>query len=197
MQDQVTLVNEQDEVIGALDKIEAHRGEGKLHRAISVFLFRKNSQSGEVELLVQQRSDKKIVGAVQWANAVCGNVWPGESYEECALRRLKFELGIESDAGEKGVGEQVLEIQPVHKFQYHVQCNEEFSENEIDQVFAGWFDGSMKLNPDEVRETAWVSWKALENPLSREQLEKSWVPWFEIMMSNQDIINEINELYVK
>ncbi|MDQ5950941.1 MAG: isopentenyl-diphosphate Delta-isomerase, partial [Patescibacteria group bacterium] len=68
-QDQVTLITEQDEVIGTMDKIEAHRGDGKLHRASSVFLFKK-SEDGEVELLVQQRSDKKIVGAGQWANTV-------------------------------------------------------------------------------------------------------------------------------
>lgn len=35
-----------------------------------------------------------IVGAGQWANTCYGNVRPGESYLECAWRRLCEELGI-------------------------------------------------------------------------------------------------------
>jgi len=35
--DQVVLVDKHDRVIGQADKIEAHRGSGQLHRAISVF----------------------------------------------------------------------------------------------------------------------------------------------------------------
>ena len=87
--DQVTLVDEHDHQIGVMDKVEAHRGDGKRHRASSVFLFNKNG-----ELLIQQRSKKKIVGALQWGNTCCGNVRPGESCEECALRRLREGLGI-------------------------------------------------------------------------------------------------------
>jgi isopentenyldiphosphate isomerase len=47
--------------------LDAHREKGKKHQAISLFLFRKN-KTGEFELLLQQRSNKKIVGALQWAN---------------------------------------------------------------------------------------------------------------------------------
>ena len=163
-----------------MDKLEAHRGDGKLHRAISVFLFRK-TEAGDVELLIQQRSDKKIVGAGQWANTVCGNVWPEESYESCARRRLEFELGI------SGEDQKLLELAPVTKFRYQVKCNEEFSENEIDQVFMGWFDGEIKLRPnfDEVAGTRWVEWSKLSNISLREALEINWAPWIEIMFQNE------------
>lgn len=181
--DLVTLVTPDDLVIGSMDKLEAHRGIGKLHRAISVFLFRENPD-GEVELLIQQRSVKKIVGALQWANTVCGNVWPGESYEACALRRLEAELGITND--EQG---RPIVLHPVEKFQYQVKCNDEFSENEIDQVFMGWFAGVVMPNPDEVATTEWVSWeKVCDRAVS-----KDWAPWFEIMLEKNDLLLKLSK----
>lgn len=169
-QDQVTLINEQDEVLGTMDKIEAHRGQGKLHRASSVFLFRK-VKGDEVELLVQQRSHKKIVGAGQWANTVCGNVWPEESYGACAIRRLSFELGIEA----------ADELEDVTTFRYHAKCNEEFSENEIVHLFSGWFDGEPRPNPDEVAAFEWVSWKKID------PADEKWTPWFKLFMTDQKV----------
>ncbi len=186
MSDKVTLVNEQDEVIGEMDKIEAHRGKAHLHRAISVYLFRKNPETEVTELLVQQRSHKKIVGALQWANTACGNVWPGESYEACARRRLMFELGISVNAQE-------LPLHPVEKFIYQVQCNAEFSEHEMDQVFAGWYDGAVTPNPDEVAAVEWVSWEPVQDAEHRALQQKDWAPWFKIMMLNQKIIGELRK----
>ena len=48
--DQVILVNEKDEQIGLMEKIEAHE-KALLHRAFSVFVFNKNG-----ELMLQQRA---------------------------------------------------------------------------------------------------------------------------------------------
>ena len=48
--EQVVLVNERDEEIGVMEKMEAHE-KALLHRAFSVFVF---NQSGE--LLLQQRA---------------------------------------------------------------------------------------------------------------------------------------------
>lgn len=166
--DQVILVDEQDNPIGVMDKTEAHRGDAKLHRAISVYLFNKNGQ-----LLIQQRSHKKIVGAGQWANTCCGNVWPGESYEACAQRRLQDELGITN-----------VTLSPVLKFQYFARCNDEFSEHEIDQVFVGDFDGESQINPDEVQTTAWVN---LEKVLAG-TTDFDLAPWFVIMLQNPDLV---------
>lgn len=178
--DQVTLVNSADEVLGFMDKIEAHRGEAQLHRAISVYLFRKNSTTGVVELLVQQRSSKKIVGAYQWANTVCGNVWPNESYIACAYRRLDFELGITAT-------EDTLSLQELVKFEYQVRCNEEFSEHELDQAFAGWYEGATAANPDEVQETEWVDWDSVQQEFATRQFSRAWAPWFGIMMEHEAV----------
>lgn len=157
--DKVTLVTPQDEVIGSMDKVEAHRGEGKLHRAISVFLFNKKG-----ELLLQQRSAKKIVGALQWANTCCGNVRPNETYLECAVRRLREELGIEG-----------VTLTPLTKFTYQVKCNEEFSEFEIDQVFKGYFNGDIKVNPNEVHKIEWVGFSELLKGINNHS--RPYAPW--------------------
>ena len=50
MEEQVILVNEKDEPIGLMGKMEAHE-KGLLHRAFSVFIF--NSKQ---EVLLQQRA---------------------------------------------------------------------------------------------------------------------------------------------
>ena len=55
--EQVILVDEQDKEVGIIEKLQAHV-EGKLHRAISVFLF--NSRN---ELLLQQRAAGKYHSA--------------------------------------------------------------------------------------------------------------------------------------
>lgn len=163
--DQVILVNDQDQEIGVMDKVEAHRGEAKLHRAISVFLF-----NDKGELLLQQRSAQKIVGAGQWANTCCGNVRPGETYEECAYRRLQEELGITD-----------VELTPVTKFQYAVKCNDEFSEHEMDQVFVGKYEGEVKANAQEV---ANVTHKTLgEIKFEMNQKEEKYVPWLSIIFT--------------
>ena len=51
--DFVVLVNENDEKIGLMPKMEAHQ-KGVLHRAFSVFIFNRNK-----ELMLQKRSLNK------------------------------------------------------------------------------------------------------------------------------------------
>lgn len=164
-------MNEDDHQIGVMDKIEAHRGDGKLHRACSVFLFNDKGR-----LLIQQRSNTKIVGAEQWANSCCGNVRPGESYIECALRRLQEELGITE-----------VELTRVTKFLYQVKCNEAFSEYEMDTVFIGLYDGMVSPNRDEVRAVNWINFDDLLT-------QESVAPWvFE--MNKQHVLDAVRKEY--
>lgn len=177
--DQVVLVDERDNQIGVFDKIEAHRGAGKRHRAISAFLF--NAQG---ELLMQQRSVKKIVGALQWSNTCCGNVWPNESRLECAHRRLKVELGITEAS-----------VKPLYIFEYHVPANAEFSEWEVDEVFVGKYEGNVLPNPDEVKAYRWVSQKEIDTWIGRQ--DKTLAPWFEIMYRDVRLQKEWKTSYLK
>src|SRR5579859_6686265 len=152
MSQSVVLVNEHDEVIGEMDKFAAHRHPAKLHRAISVWLV--NSQG---QVLLQQRSAEKIVGAGWWGNTVCGNVWPRESYEACARRRLEVELGIV-----KG-----YELSKLFTFHYQAYANEMYGEHEIDTVFSGVYDGEVKPNPAEASAFVWIDIAELKEKFAK------------------------------
>ena len=52
--EQLILVNSDDEEIGTLDKDSCHDGEGRLHRAFSLFIF-----NSDGKLLMQQRHPSK------------------------------------------------------------------------------------------------------------------------------------------
>lgn len=148
--DEVSLVETDGKFIAPKDKYEAHKYPSKLHLAISVWLF--NSRG---EVLLQKRSEKKIVGANWWANTACGNVWPTETFFDCANRRLDKELGI------KGVL-----LKPKFKFTYKAYGNDTYGEHEIDQVYVGFLNSKIKPNPEEVNETKWVDFKELYNIFS-------------------------------
>jgi len=175
--DQVILVDSFDQQTGVMDKIEAHRGDGQRHRASSVFLFNEDG-----ELLIQKRSQEKIVGAGQWANTCCGNVRPHETYQECALRRLREELGIND-----------VKLRSLHKFEYHTKCSEEFSEFEIDTVFFGEYIGEVNANSDEVAEYKWVDTEKLLEEIANDKKnsinlsKQEYVPWFHILTQQKPV----------
>ena len=173
--DQVILVDEDDCQIGVMDKIEAHRHPAKLHRASSIFLFRQ-TQAG-LELLIQQRSRYKIVGAHQWANTVCVNLRPGETYEGAAQRRLEEELGIKE-----------VDLFEIYTFSYQASCNQEFGENEIDHVFVGWYDGQIMPNSEEVKAFKWINFDQLKN---NQVLD--FALWFKLMLKDEKLINKLKK----
>ena len=145
----VTIVSADDVQTGTMDKYLAHRHPVQRHRAISVWL-----QNSQGEVLMQQRSARKIVGAGWWANTVCGNVWDGETYLECAVRRLSAELGIVVAPEDLVSGK---------KFEYKAFCNEEYGEHEVDQIFCIQRASVTPLpNPEEVAEYAWVPLQELQ-----------------------------------
>src|SRR5829696_133430 len=84
------LVNEQDEAIGVMEKMEVHR-RGLLHRAFSVFIFDTKGR-----MLLQQRSAEKYHGAYLWTNACCSHPYDGDDVQSAAQRRLEEELGFNS-----------------------------------------------------------------------------------------------------
>jgi isopentenyl-diphosphate delta-isomerase len=189
----LNLVNERDEIIGSVDKIQAHLGKAMLHQAISLFLFKKN-QDGSFALLMQKRSNKKIVAARQWANTVCGNVAAGESHQQCLIRRLNEELGINFS---KKWHDQIKKIAA---FNYYVPCNAQYSEREIDHIYVLLLsdkqakDLTISVNPLEVEETAWVNWSMLLN--EQNTLGLDLAPWFPLFLKDKKIKKNIN-LFLK
>ena len=95
MEEQVVVVSENDEILGLMEKMNAHEN-GILHRAFSVFLF-----NNKGEMLLQKRASGKYHSPNQWTNAVCSHPKIDETYLEGAQRRLNEELGITADLIEK------------------------------------------------------------------------------------------------
>src|SRR5690349_16645839 len=111
VKNQVILVNEQDQPVGLMDKMEAHQ-KGILHRAFSVFLFDKKGR-----MLLQQRSKEKYHGALLWTNACCSHPHENEDIEKAAERRMQEELGVSAA------------ISKIFTFTYHAEVENELIEH--------------------------------------------------------------------
>lgn len=143
MREEVILVDENDEILGTAEKIEAHL-EGKLHRAFSIFIL---DSAGR--LLLQQRARNKYHSAGLWSNSCCSHPRPGESTLAAAHRRLKEELGFD------------CELEKVFELVYRVRLDKDFIEHEFDHIFVGSFDGDPVPDPNEVEAWRWVTEETL------------------------------------
>lgn len=86
------VVNERDEVIGRETRREVHRM-GLKHRAVHVLVF--NSRG---EVFLQKRSMSKDTSPGLWDSSASGHVDGGESYDSCAIRELREEIGLKVSA---------------------------------------------------------------------------------------------------
>ncbi|MGE4513432.1 MAG: isopentenyl-diphosphate Delta-isomerase [Chryseobacterium sp.] len=162
MEEFVVLVNPEDEVLGLMEKQQAHVN-GLLHRAFSVFLF--NSKG---EMLLQKRASGKYHSPLKWTNAVCSHPRIGETYLEGAKRRLKEELGIETDLSEK------------FSFIYKADVGNSLWEHELDYVFTGTFEEEFHLNKDEVEEVRYITIEDLDREMSENP--ENFTEWFKIIL---------------
>ncbi len=165
----VVLVNEEDIEIGSCGLVEAHRDNGRKHRAFSLQLYRKTEHG--VELLLQQRAESKPVFPLYWANTCCYNMAVGEIYLSRAVSRVKEELGVVVE--EKNLRE-------LYKFSYAAEDLEGWCENEIDNVIVGEWDGEIKINDEETKETRWVEWGKIDQEIAENP--ESFAPWFKLIV---------------
>lgn len=160
MMQQVILVNEQDEAIGVMEKMEAHE-KALLHRAFSVFLFNK-----EGLMLLQQRALTKYHSPGLWTNACCSHPGPGEEVKAAALRRLQEELGFTTP------------VENAFHFTYKAAFDNGLTEHEFDHVFVGLYEGAMLLNEEEVSAVHYKSMDAIAVEL--ETMPYMYTEWFKI-----------------
>src|SRR3954470_13284590 len=121
--EQVILVNEKDQAIGTMEKMEAHR-KGVLHRAFSVFIFDRHGK-----MLLQQRAFHKYHSGGLWTNACCSHPLPGEDIESAAHRRLYEEMGFQTP------------LKKIFDFTYKADFRNGLTEYEFDHVFTGYYEG--------------------------------------------------------
>lgn len=138
-QEQVILVNEKDEWLGTMEKMQAHE-KGALHRAFSVFIVNNNN-----ELLLQQRALGKYHSGGLWSNTCCSHPAPGESTLTAAHRRLKEEMGFDCN------------LEEIFSLRYQSEVGNELIENEYDHIYIGCYTGEIAINTNEAKDYAYVS----------------------------------------
>lgn len=160
-EESLIVVDQKDNIIGYENKIKCHEDEGILHRAFSILIFNDQKQ-----LLLQKRSNQKLLWPLYWSNSVCSHPHPGESYKEGAIRRLKEELGLTTG------------LTLLYKFQYQARFKNIGAEKEMCCVYIGKTNGTVRANPEEIAEWKYVNREMLNNHvMNRPQL---YTPWFKM-----------------
>ena len=162
MPENVILVTPDDQPIGAEEKLKAHL-EGKLHRAFSVFIF--NSQG---EMLLQRRALHKYHSPGLWSNACCSHPRPGEDSEAAAHRRMKEEMGFD------------CHIERAFQFTYKAEFDNGLTENELDHVFIGEYNGVVQPDPEEVAEYRWIDADSLKKDM--QENPEQYTYWFRVVL---------------
>ncbi|MGC6524451.1 MAG: isopentenyl-diphosphate Delta-isomerase [Flavobacteriaceae bacterium] len=161
IEEQVILVNEQDEQIGLMPKMEAHE-KAILHRAFSVFIF--NSKH---ELMLQQRAAHKYHSPLLWTNTCCSHQRDGESNLEAGKRRLEEEMGF------------VTPLTETTSFIYKAPFDNGLTEHELDHIMVGNYDGEPIINPDEVADWKWMPFEAVKSDIALNP--QLYTAWFKII----------------
>ncbi len=160
----IALVNSDDVVIGFEDKDRVH-AQGLLHRAFSILICNTKGQ-----MLIHQRAFSKYHSPGLWTNACCSHLTEGEVMESVIHERLHHEMGISCP------------LEHLFTFHYSVKFDNGLTENEIDWVYLGRYDGFPNPNPSEVASWKWVNISFLLNDISENP--HCYTYWFKHILSN-------------
>ncbi len=164
MNQSLILVDKNDQPLGVMSREQAHTSPGILHRAFSIYIFRKIGS----EILIQRRSASKLFAGM-WANSCCSHPREGEAIDEVAPRRLQEELGF------------TCTLTPAGSFTYQAEDpSGKGAEHEHVTIFRGDVDGDVAVSPDpeEVAEWKWTNVNELREDMKKNP--KLYAPWFHI-----------------
>lgn len=160
-EEKVILVNEKDEKIGLMPKMEAHE-KGVLHRAFSVFIFNDKN-----ELMLQQRAMHKYHSPGLWTNTCCSHQRDGETSIEAGVRRLKEEMGF------------TTLLRETTKFIYKAPFDNGLTEHEYDHILIGEYNGSPLINTEEVHSWKWMAIDHVKSDIQKNP--NLYTEWFKII----------------
>ena len=161
MEENVILVDVLDNQLGLMTKMEAHE-KAVLHRAFSVFIF-----NDKGELMLQQRAAHKYHSPLLWTNTCCSHQRDGESNIEAGKRRLIEEMGFKTN------------LKEIFSFVYKAPFDNGLTEHELDHVMIGNFNGTPKINTDEVASYKWMTLEEVKKDI--ELQPKLYTAWFKII----------------
>jgi isopentenyl-diphosphate delta-isomerase len=157
----VILVNEKDEPIGLMNKMEAHE-KAVLHRAFSVFVLNDKN-----EVMLQQRAHHKYHSPLLWTNTCCSHQRAGETNIEAGKRRLYEEMGFNT------------ELKELFHFIYKAPFDNGLTEHELDHVMIGYSNEVPNINPDEVESWKWMKIEDIKEDMI--QNPALYTIWFKII----------------
>ncbi len=158
----VILVNESDVQTGVMEKLEAHQ-KGLLHRAFSVII-----RNDKDEWLLQQRAFHKYHSGGLWTNACCSHPRPGEEIIDAAKRRLKEEMGIES------------ELKITGHILYRCEFENGLTEHEYDYILNGNYNSDPVLNVEEANDFKWMSLSRIQDDIIK--FPERYTHWFKLLV---------------
>jgi len=160
-EEKVILVDENDNQIGLMPKMEAHE-KAVLHRAFSVFIF-----NDENELMLQQRALHKYHSPGLWTNTCCSHQRDGESNIEAGKRRLNEEMGF------------VADLRETTSFVYKAPFDNGLTEHELDHVMIGNYNEEPIINKDEVASWKWMPLEDVKVDIALRP--EKYTAWFKII----------------
>ncbi|HEY0091538.1 MAG TPA: isopentenyl-diphosphate Delta-isomerase [Flavobacterium sp.] len=160
-EENVILVNEQDEPIGLMPKLEAHE-KAALHRAFSIFILNERN-----EIMLQKRAATKYHSPLLWTNTCCSHQREGETNIEAGNRRLYEEMGIKS------------ELKELFHFIYQAPFENGLTEHELDHVMIGYFSGNPSINSDEAADWKWMDIESVKTDMVANP--HLYTVWFKII----------------
>lgn len=160
-EENVILVNEADEPIGLMPKMEAHE-KAVLHRAFSVFIMNDKGQT-----MLQQRAKDKYHSPLLWTNTCCSHQRDGESNIEAGKRRLQEEMGFET------------ELRELFSFIYKASFDNGLTEHEYDHVMMGNYNDVPTINPEEVEDWKWMYPCEIREDIAKNP--EQYTAWFKII----------------
>lgn len=165
MEQKVILVDEKDRAIGLEGKIKAHK-EGRLHRAISVYIF-----NGKDQLMLQQRAKGVYHSAELWSNTCCTNCYEGEGVAESAHRSLKNEMGFDCD------------LRETFSTIYKTPVTGGLIEHEFLHIFFGRYGKDPSVNEKEVMDWRWIDFDELVKDAKKNS--RIYTPWLKILLDGE------------
>lgn len=160
MKEEVILVNEMDEPVGQLEKMQAHQ-EGLLHRAFSIFIL-----NDKGEMLLHKRAKEKYHSGGLWTNACCSHPRPSESVLDAAHRRLNEEMGMQ------------CELRASFSFIYKAKLDNDLTEHELDHVLIGNYSDAPNPNTNEVEDWKYLSVSTIQKEIQLQP--EAYTEWFKI-----------------
>lgn len=160
-EEQVILVDENDNKIGLMPKMEAHE-KALLHRAFSVFIFNDRN-----ELMLQQRAAHKYHSPKLWTNTCCSHQRDGESNIQAGIRRLQEEMGF------------VTDLEETTSFIYKAPFDNGLTEHEYDHVMIGYYNDKPIINEEEVVSWKWMNIEDVKSDIAENP--QIYTAWFKII----------------